>query len=80
MIGAVYEQREQIKELHARLRQGGGAAAAAVTLEQVAWAEQVVWSRAFASTLAKGGRGAPPPPPPTRLGLGLRVRARVRIR
>ena len=109
MIGAVYEQREQIKGLHARLRQGGGARAAAVTLEQVTWlglglglrlglglgvalaapratsgtldlggagrlylrgisarspqisphleqvtwAEQVVWSRAFASTRAK---------------------------
>ena len=37
MIGAVYEQREQIKGLHARLRQGGGARAAAVTLEQVTW-------------------------------------------
>ena len=30
------------------------------------WAEQVVWSRAFASTLAKSGRGAPPSPPPAR--------------
>ena len=39
MIGAVYEQREQIKGLHARLRQGGGARAAAVTLEQVSWLE-----------------------------------------
>ena len=70
MIGAVYEQREQIKGLHARLRQGGGARAAAVTLEQVTWAEQVVWSRAFASTRAKSGRGAPPPPPPPASELG----------
>ena len=37
MIGAVYEQREQIKGLHTKLRQGGGARAAAVTLEQVTW-------------------------------------------
>jgi len=63
MIGAVYEQREQIKDLHARLRQGGGAGAAAVSLEQVTWAEQVVWSRAFASTLAKTQPGAPPSAP-----------------
>jgi hypothetical protein len=63
MIGAVYEQREQIKDLHARLRQGGGTRAAAVSLEQVTWAEQVVWSRAFASTLAKAQPGAPPSAP-----------------
>ena len=62
---AVYEQREQIRSLHERVRGGGGAQAGSVGLDAVAWAEQVVWSRAFASTVMKAGeRGSPPPPPP----------------
>ena len=74
MIRAVYEQREQIKDLHARLRAGGGVAAAGVSLEQVTWAEQVVWSRAFASDVARGGTGAPPPPPTYLMGVERKVR------
>ena len=71
LVQAVYEQREQIRSLHERVRGGGGARAGSVGLDAVAWAEQVVWSRAFASTVKKtGARGgadagsSPPPPPP----------------
>ena len=58
-------QREQIRQLHQRLRAGGGSAAARVSLADLTWAEQVVWSRAFASTVQRAD--APPPPPPPQM-------------
>ena len=40
------------------LRAGGGADAGSVTLEELSWAQQLVLSRAFASDINKGERGA----------------------
>jgi len=52
----VGEQRTLLRELHEQIQQAGGAEASSVTLDLLAWAEQLVLSRAFMSSIDGGDK------------------------
>ena len=68
---AIAEQRVELDALLGRLRAEGGPQAASVSLGELRWAQQLVLSRAFCSSIAtpkeeakRAAAAAPPPPPP----------------
>jgi len=67
VAASIREQQQELEALHADLRQAGGALAGGVSLEELRWAQQLVLSRAFTSTILTPqelAKRAPPPPPP----------------
>ena len=67
LAASIREQQQELLSLHDALRKAGGALAASVSLDELRWAQQLVLSRAFTSTIAtplEVAKRAPPPPPP----------------